>query len=380
MNVGGPAIHAVLLSSSLKDRGWIDVLVCGKISEHEGDMYYLAREKGLEPLVIDELGREINPKKDFAALRKLYSIMKKEKPDIVHTHTAKAGAIGRLAAILAGVPVKVHTFHGHVFDGYFSPLKARIFILIEKILALFTDKVIVVSEGVKREVTERLKIVSEKKSIVIPLGLELDKFLLSEDYKGVFRKEMGIKGDTLLVGIIGRLVPIKNHKMFIDAALKIKSALRDYDIKFLVIGDGELRLDLEAYTKKIGMAGTIIFTGWIRDLAKVYADLDLVTLTSLNEGTPVSLIEAMAASKAVVSTDVGGVADLVKDGYNGLLTKADDVDAFCKKAVSILTDPLRRAELGDHAMRSVADKYSKNRLVHDIDALYKELLKKRGIL
>src|SRR3989338_473956 len=171
LNVGGPAIHAILLDSELNKNGHTDILVTGTVSDSEGDMFYLAKDKCVTPVVVSDLGREISFKKDLKAFFALYKLMRKEKPDIVHTHTAKAGTLGRLAAILAGVPVKVHTFHGHIFDGYFSPFRAKIFILIEKLLALFTDRVVVLSDSVKNDIVNRLKISSPDKSVVVPLGL-----------------------------------------------------------------------------------------------------------------------------------------------------------------------------------------------------------------
>lgn len=376
LNIGGPAIHAILLSSSLNDGGvYKNVLVTGCVSESEGDMADFARAKGVDPIVIPDLVREMSVKKDLKAFRDIYRLIKKERPDIVHTHMAKAGALGRLAAIFAGVPVKVHTFHGHVFDGYFNPVKAKIFVLIEKFLALFTDKVIMVSERVKDDIVKRLKVVSDSKSVVIPLGLELDRFAACESEKGSFRKLLGVSSDTLLVGIIGRLVPIKNHRMFLEAAAGIKDSPLWPRVKFVVVGDGEMRDQLEEYAEKLGIKDKLIFTGWIEDLVPVYADLDVVALTSLNEGTPVSLIEAMASGRAVVSTDVGGVADLVKDGYNGLLVKIDDVEDFSFKLLRLLENQNMRTEFGIRGRELVREKYSKSRLVKDIKNLYEECLK-----
>ncbi|MDD5422976.1 MAG: glycosyltransferase family 4 protein [Candidatus Omnitrophica bacterium] len=375
LNIGGPAIHTLLLSSSLNNGGgYKDILVCGRVSESEGDMSYLAREKNVEPVVIDELGREISFVKDTRAFFKLCGIMKRERPAIVHTHTAKAGTLGRLAAILTGVPVRIHTFHGHVFDGYFSPHKAKAFVLIEKFLARFTSRVIMVSEGVRNEIVKELKVASPSKSVVIPLGLELEQFLDSEKRKGALRLMLGIGGDVMLIGIVGRLVPIKNHKMFLDAAKKISDRKLSAKVKFLVIGDGELKEDLAVYAKKLGIEKDVIFTGWVQDLPMVYADLDIVALTSLNEGTPVSLIEAMASARAVIATSVGGVGDLIADGSNGVLTTAQDTDGFSGKLLGLIEDRSGRLAMGGRAREFVRDRYSKQRLVGDIKKLYEECL------
>lgn len=379
LNVGGPAIHTILLSSALNANGYEDILICGQPSEFEGDMTHLAHGKNLKPYLIPELGREISLVKDIKAFFKLYSLMRREKPDIVHTHTAKAGALGRLAAILAGVPIKVHTFHGHIFDGYFSPLKARFFLLIERFLALFTDKVIAVSECVRDDIVNRLKVTKSDKCAVISLGLELEKFLNCRDLKGLFRKSIGVGEEVLLVGIVGRLVPIKNHRMFLDIASKLKARFPDIKAKFVIVGDGELRDEIKRYAAAFGLENDVVFTGWVEDLPAVYADLDVVALTSLNEGTPVSLIEAMASGKAVVATDVGGVRNLIDPETNGFLVKQEkgSSDTFCQILASLLRDPVKMEKIGSNGRRKVIDKYTKERLVRDIEALYEELMSKK---
>lgn len=379
LNIGGPGIHTILLSSALNEKGFYkDILICGKVSESEGDMAYFAKDKGLEPVVIPDLGRDISFKKDIKAFFNLYSIIKKERPDIIHTHTAKAGALGRLAAIFAGVPVKIHTFHGHVFDGYFNPFRARLFILIERFLALFTDKVITVSNIVEDDIVNKLRIAKVAKSAVIPLGFELEKFLHCESQKGVFRKKMGLSDDASLIGIIGRLVPIKNHRMFLDVARIILDKNRKNNIKFLIIGDGELKDFLEGYAKKLNLQNHVIFTGWVEDLASVYADLDIAALTSLNEGTPVSLIEAMASAKPVVATAVGGVRDLITEDKNGLLANSNDAEDFSKKLLILLDNNDIRLRFGICGREFVKEKYSKNRLINDIKNLYEECLKEKA--
>ena len=379
LNIGGPAIHTVLLSSELSKRGYRDILVCGKVDDSEGDMMYLAAENGVEPIVISELGREISTIKDFKSFIALFLIMRREKPDIVHTHTAKAGTLGRMAAICAGVPIKIHTFHGHVFDGYFSPMKARVFLAIEKFLAIFTDRVITVSALVRDEIVNKLKVVKASKCVVVPLGFELNRFLQCENHKGAFRRELNIGPNTLLIGIVGRLVPIKNHKMFLDAVKNISHKNTNLGVKFVIIGDGECAFSLKKYSQEQGIENDVIFTGWKKDLASVYADLDVVALTSLNEGTPVSLIEAMACAKPVIATDVGGVKDIVIDGENGFLVKSNDIEGFSDKLIDLLSDKAKRDRFGMCGRESVKTKYSKERLVKDIEVLYEECLGNREV-
>lgn len=376
LNIGGPAIHTILLSSELSKRGYRDILVCGTVDESEGDMMYLARDKDVAPIVISELCREISPLKDLKAFMALFSIMRRERPDIVHTHTAKAGTLGRLAALCAGVPIRVHTFHGHIFDGYFSPIKAKAYLFIERFLACFTDRVITVSELVRNEIVSKLKIVKGSKCVVIPLGFELEKFLGCEDFGGALRKELGVGSDTLLVGIVGRLVPVKNHTMFLDVAKKVVMRGLNVKVKFVIIGDGECAGELKTLTRLLGLDEHAIFTGWKQDLAAVYADLDIVALTSLNEGTPVSVIEAMASGKSVIATDVGGVADLITDGENGFLVKSDDAESFSNKLVDLLADKDKRSRFGSSGREHVRVKYSKERLLNDMESLYDDCLRK----
>jgi glycosyltransferase involved in cell wall biosynthesis len=357
LNIGGPAIHTILLSSELNKSGDKDILVCGAVSESEGDMIYLARDKKVEPLVISSMKRDISLVNDLKVFASLFSIMRRERPDIVHTHTAKAGTLGRLAALCAGVPIRVHTFHGHIFDGYFSPLKAKAFLLIERFLALVTDRVITVSESVKDELINKLAVTREDKCAVIPLGLDLDRFLRCENSRGAFRRSIGAGPDTILVGIVGRLVPIKNHVKFLDVAQRVREKRKGPAINFVIVGDGELRSYLERRAQDMGLGDIVRFTGWIEDLPRVYADLDVVALTSLNEGTPVSLIEAQASGRAVIATDVGGVRDLIEDGVTGILVAERDSGSFASKLIGLLEDRSSRERLGANARSSVVKRY-----------------------
>ncbi len=373
LNIGGPAIHTILLSDELDRLGYETVLVKGSEGAAEGNMMDLAEAKGIKPVVIPELGREIGIKNDLVAFYKLYRLIKKEKPDIVHTHTAKAGTLGRIAARLAGVPVILHTFHGHVLTGYFGRFRSWVFILIEKILALITTRLITLSEELKRELND-MGIGNEKKFEVIPLCLELKPFLDSENYSGKFKNELGLSAETDVIGIVGRLVPVKRHKLFLDAAKIIDSQFTIHDsrldIKFVIVGDGELRKELEDYAEKLGIADEVIFTGFKRDLPEIYAGLDIVVLTSINEGTPVSIIEAMAAARPVVATNVGGVPSLVKDGVTGLLVRSGDVNALSDAVSRLIKDPHLRQGMGREARSRVFPSYDVSELVERLDAFY----------
>jgi glycosyltransferase involved in cell wall biosynthesis len=347
LNIGGPAIHVHLLARGLDGKRFESVLVAGKISPNEGDMGYLFDSMDRKPIIIPELQREISLKMDLKAFSQIFNRLRQEKPDIVHTHTAKAGSSARLAVLMYnliyGKKVRtVHTFHGHVFEGYFNKARSLLFVWIERFLARLTDAIIAISETQKRDLSERLHIAPAKKINTVELGFDLKPFLGSQVLKGQFRQSLGINEDTLLIGIIGRLVPIKNHIMFFQAAKLFLEQNPEVQAKFIVVGDGELRHELEAYCQDLGLDIHVIFCGWIRNVHLVYADLDILALTSTNEGTPVSLIEAMASSVPVIATDAGGVQDLLGppygapslDGYamceRGILCRKNDPSGFVR--------------------------------------------------
>jgi glycosyltransferase involved in cell wall biosynthesis len=374
LNIGGPAIYTILLSHELDKIGYKTILVKGTEGQTEGDMMYLAESKGVKPVIIPELGREIGFKNDLVAFYKLYKLIKSEKPDIVHTHTAKAGTLGRIAAWLADVPVILHTFHGHVLAGYFGKLKTLVFILIEKILARISTRIITLSNELKKELIE-IGIAREKKFEVIPLGLELRPFM-EGGFFGEFKKELELSEDTVLIGIVGRLVPIKGHKYFLEAAKIINqgSGVRGQELRFVIIGDGELRKELEDYTKKLGIANDVVFTGFRRDLPKIYSDLDIVVLSSINEGTPVSIIEAMASGKPVIATNVGGVSSLVENNINGFLINPQDVQALSDAIIKLLNDSDLRQKMGREGRSSVFPRYDISQLVKRVDLLYTQMI------
>lgn len=380
LNVGGPAIHAILLTQALNNERFESILVAGQVSKTEKDMIYLAREKGVKPAIIPELGRQINPIKDVAAFWKIFNLIKQERPDIVHTHTAKAGALGRAAAVLAGVPIRIHTFHGHVFENYFNRFYIAPLLFIERVLALFTKYIVVISHAQKKEIGEHYKITSPENIKVIPLGLELEKFFLINARKGKIRRELKLTEDIIMVGIVGRLVPVKNHKMFLDAANLLSDLSENkFKIKYLIIGDGEERPSLEEYAAKLGLGNDAVFCSWREDMADIYSDLDIVGLTSFNEGTPVALIEALAAGKPVVATNVGGVADVVEDGVNGYLVASGDARAFARRLADLIRDSCKRSEFGLNGRRAVRERFSKERLVRDMVKLYEDAIRESGV-
>lgn len=374
LNIGGPAIHSILLTAGLNKKRFETILITGKICEFEGDMGYLATENGVQPIFIPELSRDISIKSDLIALWKIMKIIKKEKPDIIHTHKSKAGAIGRLASIFLRVPVIIHTFHGHVFHSYFGKLKSKIFLQIERILAYFTTKIIVISENQFNEICNIYRLASPKKFKIIPLGFDFSPLMRINEFKGVLKKEFNINESTITVGIIGRLTYVKNHNMFLKVAQIVLNQRKN--VKFLIIGDGELKEKLIEQAKSLGIDKDIIFTGWIKSLPKIYSDLDIVTLTSFNEGTPVTIIEAMFCKKPVVTTNVGGISDLVIDKKTGYLIKKNDVENFSKALIELIDDPIKRSTFGENSFEYIKEKYSKERLIKDIEELYFNLTEK----
>jgi len=370
LNVGGPSVHVILLTAGLKDRGYETHLVIGQESPREGNLFDLAALKGVAWVALPGLGREVRPWRDLRALLGLYRMMRSFRPHIVHTHTAKAGMLGRLAARVAGVPVVVHTFHGHVLRGYFGPLTTAFYRAVERRLGASSDVLVAVSDSVKRDLVA-LGVAPAAKIRVIPLGLDLEP-LAGVLPRGSLRGEAGVPESAPVVGIVGRLAPIKDVGTFLRAAAAVRAAVPA--VRFAVVGDGEERGRLEAERARLGLEDCVFFHGWRRDMAAVYGDLDVVVNCSRNEGTPVALIEAMAAGRPVVATRVGGTPDLLGDGRRGLLVPPGDAGALATGVVDALRrrDPvLARAREGQ---AYVLAHHSSRRLIDDVDALYRELL------
>jgi glycosyltransferase involved in cell wall biosynthesis len=400
LNVGGPARHVVWLTKALQDEKFQSVLITGTVPKGEDDMGYFAFQNGVEPVFIPEMSRELSPK-DFISLLKIYRILLKEKPNIIHTHTAKAGTLGRVAGFfyrwftpktLIGKPRKVkivHTYHGHIFHSYYGRLKTTFFLLIERFLALVaTDRIVVISKQQLEEIHGKYKIGRSKQFVIIPLGIDLLSFSLSESKREKFRSEFSVKPDEILVGIVGRLTEIKNHSLFLEVAKLSKNQL-DRPVKFIIIGDGYLRADLEQKVRELGIEDVVIFAGNRNDADSFYAGLDILVLTSLNEGTPLSLIEGMASSKPIVSTTVGGVRDLlgeIKSEENGFFicergigirsSDSDDLKAkgFCNALQRLINDEMLLREISKAGFNFITQNYSKERLIADIRQLYEDLI------
>lgn len=370
LNVGGPSYQAIYLGQRLKPPEWETRLLVGTVGPSEGSMEPLAEERGVPFTRVAGLGREISLRSDLATVGRVYREIRRFRPQIVHTHLAKAGTVGRLAARLARVPAVVHTYHGHVFHGYFSPAKSRLVIRIEQFLARMTDRIIVLGEAQEREILG-FGVGRPEQMVRIPLGLELEPFLGAEAQRGTLRRELEIPAGAPLVGIVARLVPVKAHALFLQAAARV---VRERpETRFLIVGDGELRPELEAQARELGLAH-VQFLGFRRDLPAIYADLDVNVLCSVNEGLPVTLIEALAAARPVVATEVGAVRDLVLEGQTGWVVPPRDAEALGRAILRQLADPAAAARMGEAGRAHVASRFSIDRLVNDLHGLYRSLL------
>jgi glycosyltransferase involved in cell wall biosynthesis len=410
LNVGGPARHVVWLTAGLRDAGCETLLVTGVVPPGEDDMGYFAQAHHVEPFVIPEMSREISPK-DAVTVWKLYRLLLKERPRLVHTHTAKAGTVGRVAGFiyrwstlgtLIGRPRRcsfVHTYHGHIFHSYYGKLKTRLFLFIEKALArLATDRIVVISRQQLKEIHETFGVGGSDQFRVIPLGLDTAPFADWPKRRAPLRDELSVTEKDVLVGIVGRLTEIKNHKLFLKAAarykekrgVQIKSGGR---VRFIIIGDGQLRQDLEVESRALGLESDVVFLGTRTDPENFYPALDVVALSSLNEGTPLTLIEAMANARPFVATAVGGVVDLLgaracTGGFDwdqdeaddfqlhehGIAVRPNDAESFSGALEYIIEDEDKRRKMGALGQRFVEENYSVARLVADVRNLYEELL------
>jgi len=371
LNVGGPAIHVSLLTQRMGPPEYESFLVTGTVGGAEGDMTWYATERGVTPIIIPTLGRELHPIRDIATLWKLYRLLRQLKPDVVATHTAKAGFVGRVAAWLAGAPVIVHTYHGHVFHGYFSPAKTRLFLLLERFAARLSDAIIALTPGQRDDLVNVYHIAPAGKFTVMGYGLDLSAFAAAQRRSRAFRRAWGVTDDAPLITIVGRLAPVKNHALFLQAAATVREALPA--ARFAIVGDGELRAELEAQVDALGLRDAVFFTGWQKDVTPVYADSDVLVISSVNEGTPFTVIEAMAAGCPVVSTAVGGVPDFLNHGELGKLVPSGDAAALAAALVETVQQP-PDAE----ALRAlIVERYGIDRLVRDLGALYTSLLEKK---
>jgi len=338
-------------------------------------MRHLAEDQGLRVADVPGFGREIAPWRDLVSLAKLYQLMRRERPHIVHTHLAKAGIVARVAARLAQVPLVVHSSHGTVFQGYFSPGKSRFFLLLERLGGRLSTRVIASSEGLRDDLV-RLRVAPAERIEVIPYGFEFHDLATQPRHSGTFRDSQGIPHDVPLIGTVGRLVPIKNIPLLLEAVALARK--QGGDFRLVIVGGGELRDELEERARELGLGEVAVFAGWQTSLVEVYADLDLLVLSSNNEGTPISLIEAMAAGCPVVATRVGGVADLVTDGVTGRVVPAGDPAQLSEAILAVFREPGVTQRAAELAQQHVLERHEGRARNADVARLYNELLVAAG--
>ena len=376
LDKGGSAENTFLTVTGLDKNSYEVTLMSGPVGNARHDRKKQIEKQGIEYILIPELVRDISPINDLITLFKLYGFLRNEKFDIVHTHTSKAGLLGRVAAKLVGIPIVIHTPHGHVFFGYFGPLRTKTFILLEKFVSQMTDKIVTLTNGEKDD-HKLFKIAKEDKCVVIYSGVELSKFKkFNFNEKQNIKKELGIPEDSLVVGTVGRLVPVKGPEFLLKAA---KQIVPKYPDSFFVFtGDGYLRQDLEKKALKMGVKDNIVFLGWRDDVAKIVSVYDVFVLPSLNEGMGRVLVEAMALGKPIVASNAGGIPDLVTHGKNGFLVPPKNPKELARYIQILLEDEEKRKEMGQ-AGKKMAVNFSREIMIEKISKLYEDLLAKKSI-
>lgn len=386
-NLGGPTYNVSYLTRYMP-APYETLLIGGDKEEGEGSSAFIPESLGIHPLILPEIKRNPSPATDYEAYKKIRAIIKDFKPDIVHTHASKAGALGRMAASSCKVPVVVHTFHGHVFHSYFGRLKTTVYKNIERYLAKKTSAIIAISDIQKQELVNIHRIAPAEKVKVINLGFDLDRFHQGQEEKRrAFRSFYQLSDDEVAVVIVGRLAPVKNHGMFIRSLKKVLERTTK-NVRAFVVGDGETRKVTEQLATELGIDFTdypnspvikpLTFTSWISDVDRVLAGCDIVCLTSFNEGTPVSLIEAQAAGRPVISTSVGGIEDIVSP-QTAFLCGVHDEEKFSADLLRLVEDQQLRLKMGSLGWDFVGAKFHYSRLVKDTQNLYETLLLKSGI-
>lgn len=326
---------------------------------------------------VSYLKRNINPILDLYALTSLYRIFKKEKFDIVHTHTAKAGILGRIAANLARVPVVVHTSHGHNFYGYFNPLISKLIVWIERVLSLLTDKIVVLTELERKDLL-KFKIAKQEKIEFIHTAVELDRYKRLSDSECLsLKKELNIKDKEIVIGMVGRLEPIKGISYFIEAAVSIAQTIKY--VRFIIVGEGSLRKEMQAEVTNAKVDELFTFTGWRDDALNIIPLMDILVLPSLNEAVGLVLLEAQGLGIPVVATKVGGIPEVVEDGQSGILVEPANTDALISAIKILILDKEKRISMANYAQAYVKDKYTPNDLVQKLTDIYERLYKQMYI-
>jgi glycosyltransferase involved in cell wall biosynthesis len=374
LNVGGPALHVSYLTDRLAERGYATTLAAGTISEGEGNMAFVATQRGIEVTPVPGLQRDVSPLADAQVVRELADLIRTVRPHILHTHTAKAGAVGRTAARVAGSdrpPVVVHTFHGHTLRGYFGPAKERVYRQIERRLAREADVLIAVSPEVRDELVE-LGVAPASHFAVVRLGIELSERMAGAERGEALRAALGLPAGRFTVGWVGRMTAVKQASDVLRTVRLLHDA--GVDAALVMIGDGPDRGDLEKLTRELGLEDATRFVGFQDDMGPWFHTFDALLLPSRSEGTPVSAIETLASGRPVVATRVGGVSDVVSDGVDGFLFPFGDVDEAAAQLGRLAADPALRERMGASGSERALRRYRVERLVDDMDRLYRALL------
>ena len=376
LNVGGPARHVTLVNAGLNARRHDTLLVFGTLDAGEASLESAAQQAGLRTIKLQSLGRRVSLFADLQALTQVTRLVFSEAPDVIHTHTAKAGTVGRLAACLFNITRRrsrrclvVHTYHGHVFEGYFGTATSRAIRTVERCLALITHRIVTISPTQRHDIVERFRVAPVRRTTTIPLGLALEPLLALQPGAPDLRERLGLGTGEVVVGFLGRMVPIKDLPTLIHAfAMALE---RMPNMRLLLAGDGPERPKLMQLAERMGIGGRVVFPGWVDDLPRFYATLDICALSSINEGTPVAIIEAMAASRPVAACAVGGVVDVVEQDVTGLLVPPRDPTALANALVTLSSAPDERRRMGEEGRRR-ATGYTDGRLVGDLERLYQE--------
>jgi glycosyltransferase involved in cell wall biosynthesis len=385
--IGGQAVDTIPLAWHLQNDFQILIVYGEKEKDEIEPVFLLQQYPGLRLKKVKSLRRNINPFNEVFAFLSILFIIITETPDMVHTHGAKSGFIGRIAAWMARVPVIVHTFHGHFFHSYFSKKISNVVAVVERLVGKITTKAIALSEGQKTELSAVYKILPAAKIEIIHLGFGFDQPNNTEILREEFRRRYGLQPDDVAIGIVGRVVAVKNHRFFVEVIQKMLDAPTVNSPAFFIVGDGELRHQVQEYLqqKRIpynfeGISGNnrVIFTSWTTDMYKVMNGLDIIVLTSFNEGTPLSIIEAEFFRRPVVSTNVGGVKDTMVDNETGFLVEADDLATFVDKLRLLVENKELREQMGENGYKFASQKFCKKKEIELTKDFYFSLLKQKG--